>query len=153
LARPIFRDYIPLSPIVKLGAPVLRLAASEAATLDARNLTRDARRAMRTPSFILCLSVLAWTTCAKTWKPVVFENPRFRYTISAKASNVEFVDRATGTNYLRATEASPCAFVRIQGKSIPLQPVAVLLRAGRRSQGARTGDGLRLGRGALIPEV
>lgn len=70
----------------------------------------------RTASLFLCLSVLPGTLVAAIQKPVVFENSRLRYTISADARNVAFVDRATGANHLRATESSPCALVRIQGR-------------------------------------
>src|SRR5258707_6427687 len=86
--------------------------------LDARSPKRHAcnTRVMRTPSYSLCLSVRAWPAFAEAPKPLVLENLHFRYTISAAARNVEFVDRATGTNYLRATEVSSCARVRVQGK-------------------------------------
>jgi len=72
-------------------------------------------RTMRLASLFLCLCVLVGTACAAEPKPVVFENSHFRYTIAADARNVAFVDRATGTDYLRATDASPCALVRVQG--------------------------------------
>ena len=45
---------------------------------------------------------------------VQFENVNFRYVISADGKNLEFIDRATGSNYLRS--GSSCATVRIQGK-------------------------------------
>jgi hypothetical protein len=44
---------------------------------------------------------------------VVFENALVRYAILSNARNAAFVDRATGTDYLRATEPSPCALVRL----------------------------------------
>ena len=68
-----------------------------------------AMRTMRIQPFILCLSTLAATAFAGDSTPLVLENPRFHYAISPEGRNVAFVDRATGTNYLRAPGASPCA--------------------------------------------
>ncbi|MEO6182877.1 MAG: hypothetical protein ABIP71_07230, partial [Verrucomicrobiota bacterium] len=67
-------------------------------------------------SSILLFSVVAGTAFAKTTKTISFESIDFRYTISTEARNVAFIDRATGTNYLRATNFSACAFVRVKGK-------------------------------------
>ena len=75
-------------------------------------------RTMRTPHFLLCLPFLAGTAFAGE-PNVVFENALFRYAISPEARNVAFVDRATGTDYLRVTGGSPCALVRIRGLELP----------------------------------
>ena len=83
---------------------------------------------MRTLLFILCLPVLAGTAFAGE-ADLVLENPLFRYTISPEARNVAFVDRVTGTDYLRATEHSPCALVRIRGEKHPA--TAATLAQGR----------------------
>ena len=45
---------------------------------------------------------------------MVFENALVRYAILPNARNAAFIDRATGTDYLRATEPSPCALVRVR---------------------------------------
>ena len=71
---------------------------------------------MRKLLIILGLSVLVGTVFAQTPKPIVLENSLFRYTISADAKNVAFVDRATGTDYLRTNAPSLCALIRIKGK-------------------------------------
>ena len=39
--------------------------------------------------------------------------------ITPDARNVAFVDRATGTDYLRAAPPTPCALVRVRGKEYP----------------------------------
>jgi hypothetical protein len=75
------------------------------------------KRTMKSQPFILCLAVLAGTASAQGPKPLVFENSLFRYTISAEARNVAFIDRATGTDYLRTSESSPCARVRVHGET------------------------------------
>jgi len=49
---------------------------------------------------------------------VVLENPRLRYVISADGQNLEFVDRASGSNYLRAGARVPCALARHDGKDL-----------------------------------
>jgi hypothetical protein len=84
-------------------------------TQKVRSVMLAVMRTLRKPLLVLCLSALAVTAFAES-PTVVFENPQFRYTIATDAGNVAFVDRATGTNYLRADASSPCAFVRIQGK-------------------------------------
>jgi hypothetical protein len=64
---------------------------------------------------VLCFSLLAGTASAGETN-VVLENALFRCTISPGAGNVAFVDRAPGTDYLRATGRSPGALVRVRGK-------------------------------------
>jgi hypothetical protein len=68
-------------------------------------------------STVLGLGLLAGAAVVTAAEAVVLENPLFRYTISADAKNVAFVDRTTGTDYLRAGAASSCAFVRVQGQN------------------------------------
>ena len=72
------------------------------------------------PRFALLLS-LATTTywVAAGQGPIVLENPRLRWVISADGQNLEFVDRASGTNYLRPGSHSPCALARLDGKELP----------------------------------
>ena len=71
-------------------------------------------RTMRTLPLIL--SLLAGTAFAGEPESLVLENALFCYTISPDARNVGFIDRATGTDYLRATGRSPCALVRVRGE-------------------------------------
>ena len=72
-------------------------------------------RTMRIP-LILCFTLLAGTAFAGAPEPLVLENSLFRYTISPDARNLGFIDRATGTDYLRTSGSSPCALVRVQGQ-------------------------------------
>jgi len=65
---------------------------------------------------IFCLSALAWPAFGQTLPPVVFENSLFRYTLSGEARNMAFVDRPTGKDYLRKSQPSACALVRVEGK-------------------------------------
>jgi len=73
------------------------------------------KRTMRTLPFVLCLPLLAGSALAGEAN-LVLENALFRYVISPDARNVAFVDRATGTDYLRAGERFPCALVRVRGE-------------------------------------
>lgn len=57
--------------------------------------------------------------------PLVLENEHFRYTVSPDGRNVAFVDRATGTDYLKTASPSPCAWVRREGKEYPATSVAL----------------------------
>ena len=70
-------------------------------------------RSTRKPLFLLCLSLLSGNAHAAPAN-VVLANTHFRYTISPDARNVAFVDRATGTDYLRAGGPSACALVRVR---------------------------------------
>src|ERR1041384_7344697 len=74
---------------------------------------------MRKLPVILCFASLAWRAIAEAQAPIVFENSLFRYSISREAKNVAYVDRATGTDYLRTGPASPCALARVGGKEFP----------------------------------
>ncbi len=65
--------------------------------------------------FSVCLG-LGWSAFALA-ADISFETEGFRYTISSGGKNVAFVDRATGTNYLRPTP-SACASVRVGGKNV-----------------------------------
>jgi hypothetical protein len=75
-------------------------------------------RRMRNPLFLLALPLIAGTALA-AGANVLLENPRFRYTIAPNARNVAFVDRATGSNYLRTTTPTPCSLVHVRGKEYP----------------------------------
>jgi hypothetical protein len=60
---------------------------------------------------------------ADTGKTIVLETAAFRYVIGAEARNVAFVDRATGSNYLRGGP-SPCALARTAGGTLPATSAA-----------------------------
>ncbi len=57
--------------------------------------------------------------------PVVVQNAHVRYTIAPDGKNLGFVDRATGTDYLRPGVASPCALVRCAGQEHPATSAAL----------------------------
>jgi hypothetical protein len=71
---------------------------------------------MRMPVVFLSSLVLAHTAVAESPPTVVLENPFLRYTISREGNNVSFINRATGTDYLRFGPPSPSASVRLRGK-------------------------------------
>lgn len=68
---------------------------------------------------ILAALFLALGVGADAARPIVFETATFRYVLAPDARNVAFVDRATGTNHLRAGEASTCGAIRTAGKRWP----------------------------------
>ncbi len=72
---------------------------------------------------------IASASVAQTPDSIVCENAHFRYTISAQARNVAFVDRATGADYLRTNVATACAAVRFQGRQF--DATSARLEAGR----------------------
>ena len=49
---------------------------------------------------------------------LTLETDHFHYVIAPDGTNLEFVDRSNGRDYLRRSEASPCAFIRQNGKQI-----------------------------------
>jgi hypothetical protein len=51
--------------------------------------------------------------------PIVLENTHVRYVVSADGKNLEFIDHATGLDYLRRDPPSSCALVRRSGKEYP----------------------------------
>jgi hypothetical protein len=56
---------------------------------------------------------------------VVLENAHFRYTITSDGKNSQFVDLASGVDYLRRETVSACALVRQNGKEYPATSVAL----------------------------
>jgi hypothetical protein len=72
---------------------------------------------MKTSAILLALPIFAVTVAAQSPKPVVLENALFRYTIAADARNMAFVDRTSGTDYLRKDASSPCALIRVLGQT------------------------------------
>jgi hypothetical protein len=56
---------------------------------------------------------------------VVLQNAHVRYTIATNGANLEFIDRATGSNYLRRDAFSVCAWVRTTGTNHPASSVSL----------------------------
>ncbi len=50
---------------------------------------------------------------------ILLESEHLAYRISTNGTNLEFVDRASGLDYLRKETPSPCAWVRINGANRP----------------------------------
>jgi hypothetical protein len=71
---------------------------------------------MKLPALLICLLIPARFALAQTQESIVLENEHFHYRISSAARNLGFVDRATGTNYLRGGDSGPCALVRAGGR-------------------------------------
>jgi hypothetical protein len=66
------------------------------------------------------LAVLGAALPADSAPTIRLENQRFRYVISSNGLNLEFTDRQTGRNYLRAGENSACASIRRAGRDVPV---------------------------------
>lgn len=67
----------------------------------------------------LLVSLLLTQALAGSEPAIRLTNSRFRYLISDSAQNVAFEDVSSGSNYLAVTPASPCAYVRLEGKEHP----------------------------------
>lgn len=57
---------------------------------------------------------------------MVLQNPHVRYRIATNGVNLEFIDRATGRDYLRRDEASVCASVSSNGTNYPVTSVSLI---------------------------
>lgn len=55
------------------------------------------------------------TQTARSKSTVILQNTHLRYSIGANGTNLEFIDRATGSNYLREDAPSACGWVRTKG--------------------------------------
>lgn len=56
---------------------------------------------------------------------VVLQNRHLRYAIATNGVNLEFIDRATGSNYLRGDTPSVCAWVSASGTNYPASSVSL----------------------------
>ncbi|MSU59330.1 MAG: hypothetical protein EXS35_14365 [Pedosphaera sp.] len=83
--------------------------------MDTKPALLTTSRIMRKVWLIPGLLLLGWAAPGEASANVVFENANFRYTISAGGTNLAFVDRISGTNFLYAATASPCALVQTHG--------------------------------------
>ena len=74
---------------------------------------------MRTLCIILGVLTVSLSAAIAQQAPIVVENTHLRYTISAEGRNLAFIDRATGTDYLKHDAPSVCASVRCNGAEYP----------------------------------
>jgi hypothetical protein len=71
---------------------------------------------MKTILNSITMAGFALTACANS---VVFETPAFQYTISPNGTNLSFIDRASGKDFLRTTPPSACAVIRTHNDTQP----------------------------------
>jgi hypothetical protein len=74
---------------------------------------------MRTAIIILGILITCEARAGERQDSIVIENAYVRYTISPDARNLGFIDKKTGTDYLRHDTPSFCALVRRDGKEYP----------------------------------
>jgi len=67
----------------------------------------------------LVLGLATRTRAAAPPEDIVWETPYVQYRIAQEGVNLGFVDRASGTDYLRPGATSACAFVRAAGRDHP----------------------------------
>lgn len=107
-----------------------------------RRVLLQGRNALIWQSLVVVLSALwGYASLGQSPASVVLENPSFRYTISAEARNLTFVDRATGRDYLSAKAAAACSSVRVAGREIPATAARM---AGGKLELVFGGSGVRL---------
>src|SRR5512141_1001017 len=88
----------------------------------------------------LAMAVLGSALASAEAEPVVLQNRHLRYAIATNGVNLEFIDRATGSNYLRGDAPSVCAWVRASGANHPASSVSLkddLLTIGFGSSGVK----------------
>lgn len=86
---------------------------------------RPGRRMVMAVAGMLCAAMGAFAQDMPESAPViVFENESFRYEIASNGHNVAFIDKSTGTNYLKAAESNPLAHVTIGGTVAPVSRAA-----------------------------
>lgn len=99
---------------------------TEGAGLDSRGGCRE-RRGCRRGAFAGAIVFLGCWLAGPglgATAAIPFETPHFRYVISERGQNVAFVDRATGTDYLKAAPLTACGSVRVAGKEYPATSAA-----------------------------
>lgn len=74
---------------------------------------------MKTLLVVLSMLVVYSSAGIAQEEPIVLENAHVRYTISADAGNLAFVDRATGVDYLNRDKPSVCSLVKCSGVEYP----------------------------------
>jgi hypothetical protein len=70
---------------------------------------------MKTVLVVLGLLVTCSLSSGAQQNPIMIENAHVRYAISPEGRNLEFIDRASGVDYLRGETQSTCALVRCGG--------------------------------------
>src|SRR6476659_1630870 len=90
----------------------------------------------------VALAVFGLTVVSVEAEPatVVLQNGHLRYAIATNGVNLEFIDRATGSNYLRGDAPSVCAWMRALGTNYPASSVSLhddLLTIGFASSGVK----------------
>jgi hypothetical protein len=78
---------------------------------------------MKTAAAILGILVTCASPEFAQQGPIIIQNAHMRYTISAEGTNLAFVDRATGVDYLTRDAPSICAMVRRNGVEYPATSV------------------------------
>ena len=74
---------------------------------------------MRAAQVVLGLLAVCSAAGSARQGPILIENEHVRYRISAEGRNLAFVDRASGTDYLKNDKPSACALVRAGGAEYP----------------------------------
>ncbi|UCF14533.1 MAG: hypothetical protein JSW59_14050 [Phycisphaerales bacterium] len=80
---------------------------------------------MRAAQVVLGLLAVCSSASIAGQGPIVVENAHVRYTIAAEGRNLAFVDRASGTDYLKNDRPSACALVRAGGAEYPATSAAL----------------------------
>lgn len=80
---------------------------------------------MKSANWFLGMLLAYAAGAAQSGEPVVLENAHFRYTIAADGRNLAFVDKASGTDYLRPGPPTFCASVLRAGTEHPARSVSL----------------------------
>ena len=92
--------------------------------IDARRILTSTA-AVKTPFLLLTPLLACLAQAASLREPIILENPHFRYIISSNGRNLAFIDRSTGTDYLRHRSLSPCAILSRAGQDYPATAVSL----------------------------
>jgi hypothetical protein len=80
---------------------------------------------MKNVLVVLGLLAVCSSASGAQQNPIVIENAHVRYTISPEGRNLEFIDRASGVDYLRGNIQSTCAKIRSGGVDYPATSAAL----------------------------
>jgi hypothetical protein len=74
---------------------------------------------------MLCAGIGAFAQeMSESVPAIVLENESFRHEIASNGHNVAFIDKSTGSNYLKDAESNPLAHVTIAGTVVPVSRAA-----------------------------
>lgn len=73
---------------------------------------------MRRILLLICLCLTLPQIVGNVPGQVVLETPAWRYTVAADGRNLGFIDRSSGTDYLRRDAESRCAAIRLTGQEV-----------------------------------